>query len=317
MGLEMKSVLLAFAMAAVTACAQDSTSMAVEQANQLTMDAGMQAAQQAQQDMMAAAQANQQAMQQMQLTNQITFLGIQQANLQTGRYVLTIPPWNSWRVDETSHLGFSVKPGLVKPGTEVRIKWRGTDYSAVYYTIDGWTPTLHSTIYNGPITINSATHIQAVGVGWNFTRSKIIDAYYDVPPGTTAARPTSLIADGLLRAGSVLRLATAAEVNSKTARTGDRIPLVLDQDVKLGTTVIIPRGTQVDAVLTDAAPLGGHNTSGILVFAVRSLKVNGTSILLHGGETLEGAPGREPMEAVIEPGMIVHATVAADAPLRP
>ena len=132
---------------------------------------------------------------------------------------------------------------------------------------DGWTPTFSSTRYNGPITINSSTHIQAIAIGFNWTRSKIIDAYYGVTPGTTPAQRSSLVTDGLLRAGTVLRLATSAKVSSKTASTGGKIPLVLDQDLKVGDTVVIPEGTP-----TRCRPQGCSSLSGILHFGHTCLR---------------------------------------------
>jgi hypothetical protein len=98
----MKVVLLAFVIAGASLYAQDPGSMAVQQANQPAMPAGLEAAQQAQQDIFTTGQATLQAMQPMQL-----------ASVQPGRYALNIPPWHSWRVIEAGPLGFSVRPGLV------------------------------------------------------------------------------------------------------------------------------------------------------------------------------------------------------------
>jgi uncharacterized Zn ribbon protein len=106
------------------------------------------------------------------------------------------------------------------------------------------------------------------------------------------------------------------EVSSQTAEVGDRIPLLLDQDIKVGDTVVVAKGTPVDAVLTVADPAKYH-VPGDLVFEVHSLNVRGVSIPLKGGETLEGEAGRKAKEAVIEPGMVVTAAVAADTTLKP
>jgi hypothetical protein len=98
---------------------------------------------------------------------------------------------------------------------------------------------------------------------------------------------------------------------------GDKIPLLLDQDIKVGETVVAAKGTPVDAVLTVADHAAKRNVPGDLVFEVRSLNVHGVSIPLKGGETLEGEGGRKPKEAVIEPGMAVTVAVAADTTLKP
>jgi hypothetical protein len=85
----------------------------------------------------------------------------------------------------------SVKPGLVKPGTAVRIKWRASDFAWVYYSTDGSTPTTKSAIYKGPIFINGPTHLQAIAAAPGLAPSKVFDAYYDVAPSKTPAKPVS------------------------------------------------------------------------------------------------------------------------------
>src|SRR5580658_10387771 len=99
-------------------------------------DAGMAAAQAsemaAQQSMQAAQMANQQAT---------------QTNLDTGST-------NGF----ARRPAFSVKSGPVTAGTIVRLK-SSTRHSVIYYTTDGWTPTVSSTRYTGPIQIDQATHL--------------------------------------------------------------------------------------------------------------------------------------------------------------
>jgi hypothetical protein len=274
------------------------------------MQAGLQAAQQMQQDMQVAAQANQQAMQDMLAA---------QANLQAFQQFQSVSSSskNSLQILGSERPNFSVKSGKVKPGTEVHIKWRCCDYSAVYYSVDGWTPTTASIRYKGPINITSTTHIQAIAVGASM-RSLAVQADYVVDtPKTTAIPASALVTDGLLRAGTTLQLVTKSVIDSKYARVGDKIPLLLDQDVNVGNTVVIPKGTQVDASLTCVVPSAGHDIPGKLVFVVHSLSSQGKMLPLHGGETLEAIAGREAKDAVIEPGMIVRASVAADITLKP
>lgn len=312
-------ILFALVLAGCTAWAQDSAVAASQQA-------GLQSAQQAQQDMMAAGQASLQAMQQLGQFDQLVIQQMHALGVDTNGYIFKIPPWNAWKVVPGNHLDLSVKPGVVEPGTRVRIKWRGSDYAAVYYTTDGWTPTLVSNRYAGPIAINATTHLQVVGISWNcnlgnwcrnWTRSPIVDAYYRIKSGAQVSSSPALVTNGMLHAGTLLKLVTGAEVNSISARPGHKIPLLLAQDIKIGDSVVIPKGTPVDAFLTQAVPQNGPRTPGLLVFQVRSLKASGVTVKLLGGETMEGRIGRTSSEAVIEPGMNVNATVAADVFLRP
>jgi hypothetical protein len=301
-----KVVLFALAFACASAYGQVDPA---QQASQLSMQAGLQAAQQAQQAMQLAAQIN------LQMTQAV------QANLLTFQQfqfnVAGSSSKNSIQMFGTGQPGFSIKSGKVKPGTSVRIKWRCCDYSAVYYSLDGWTPTATSMRYTGPIIISSTTHIQAVAVGASM-RSPVVEADYVVDtPVTAPIQPPALITDGLLHAGTSLQLATNSVIDSKYARVGDKITLLLDQDVRVGEAVVIPRGTPVEASLTCVVPSAGRMIPGKLVFEVRSLNAPGKPIALRGGETLEAVAGRDTKEAVIEPGMIVHAAVAADTTLKP
>jgi hypothetical protein len=249
------------------------------------------------------------------------------ASLQTGLYILNIPLWSTWRVVPLSdQISFSVKPGTVKLGTKVRIRWRaGQDDVAVYYTTDGWSPNPSSIPYTEPITINGPTHVQAVQLGWKSgpggcvmrTRSQILDAFYDVASGVSSSGNTALNTDGLLSQGTVLKLVAAAAVDSRSAKPGDKVPLLLDQDVKVRDTIVIPKGTPVEAVLAQAIPLqASPGTGGMLVVAVRSINDAGISIKLHGVETMEGHPGLAAKGAIIEPGMNIQAVVTEDVKLK-
>ncbi len=249
------------------------------------------------------------------------------APLQTNLHVLNIPLWSTWRVVPWSdRMSFTVKPGVVKAGTKVRIRWRaGENEVGMYYTTDGWSPNPSSIPYTGPITITRPTHLQVIRLGWKAgpggcvmrTRSVIQDEYYDVTAGTLPLENPVIVTDGLLHQGTELRLVTSAVVDSNSARPGDKVPLLLDQDVTVGGKVVIPKGTPVDAILAEAISPQASPTAGMLVVAVRSLNEAGTSIALHGVETLEGHPGGTSKEAVIEPGMSLQAIVTADVKLTP
>jgi hypothetical protein len=88
----------------------------------------------------AAQQANQQAMQDAQQANQQATQNAQQA-MQDAQSNVSV-------VAVTRQPTFSVKPGAVAPGTTVRIK-SPTHYAVIYYTTNGWTPTIKSRRYVG------------------------------------------------------------------------------------------------------------------------------------------------------------------------
>jgi hypothetical protein len=217
----------------------------------------------------------------------------------------------------TNQPTFSVKKGKVVAGTQVRLK-SATHYATIYYTTDGWAPGIHSIRYTGPITINAETHLQAIAIAPNMIHSAIGRIDYTVDAAAIAPPQTApLITDGILRAGTALRLVTSTEVSSQTAQVGDKIPLKMDQDVKVGDAVVAAKGTSVDGILVIVDPAGKRSGPGDMVFEVRALNVQGKQIPLTGRETLEGQPGRTPQDAVVEPGMVVMVSVIADTPLKP
>lgn len=289
----MKRIFLVLVFASVSAYAQDPGA-----------DLAQQAAQQGTQQAI-------QMQQQMILTNQI----VQQMSDVSSMY---FPQSSGPAVGVAATPTFSIKSGKVALDTVVTIK-SATHYATIYFTTDGWTPNANSPHYTGPIHIASDTHIQAIAIGPNLLRSPVARADYwtqssQTPSAPVAAQPL-LIQDGILRAGTSLRLATSGEVSSKTAEVGDKVPLVLDQDVKDGDNVVAARGTPVDAVLTVADPAGKHGLPGDLVFEVHAIDISGKTVQLSGREILEGAEGnvrRNSLDAVIGPKMIVMAAVVGD-----
>jgi hypothetical protein len=293
----MKSILLALVFVSVPAFAQDTG-----------IDLAQQAAQQATQ------QAIQMQQQQIQITNQV----IQQMNDVSSLY---FPQSSGPVIGVAATPTFSVKSGQVAPDTVVTMK-SATHYATIYFTTDGWTPNANSPHYTGPIRITSETHIQAIAIGPNTLRSPVARADYwtkslQIPAAPAGPAQPILVQNGVLRAGTPLRLATAAEVSSKTAEVGDKVALVLDQEVKAGDKVVAAKGTPVDAVLTVADPAGRRGLPGDLVFEVRAFDDDGKTVRLTGREILEGGTGHDHQDAVINPKMIVMATVAADAKVTP
>jgi hypothetical protein len=204
--------------------------------------------------------------------------------------------------------------GTVPAGTKISIRSE-THYATLYYTTNGWTPTTQSAKYTGPITINSSTHLEVIAVGPNFLRSVVERADYQVPnsPAPVLESTVFVPEDGMLRAGTPVRVAFASkEIDSESAAVGDEITVVLDEQVKLGETVLAPKGAPVSASLTFADPARG-GAPGDLVFEIHSVEIAGKRVPLFGGETLEGVKGVLGSKgAKIKPGMTAMAFVVAD-----
>ena len=74
---------------------------------------------------------------------------------------------------------FSVAAGTVPAGTKVEIT-SATEGAAIFYTLDGTEPTIQSTLYNGPITINETTTVKAFAVKEEMVNSAVVTATYTV-----------------------------------------------------------------------------------------------------------------------------------------
>ncbi len=213
---------------------------------------------------------------------------------------------------------FSVASGTVSAGTKISIRSE-THYAALYYTTNGWTPTTQSARYTGPITINSSMHLEVIAVSPNFLRSTVEHADYQVPnsPAPVLESTVSIPEDGTLRAGTPMRVAFAGkDIDSESAAVGDDVTMVLDEAVKIGETVLAPKGTAVNAALVFADPTHG-SAPGDLVFEIHSVEIAGKHVPLFGGETLEGAKGiLGGKSARIKPGMTAMAFVAADTVVK-
>jgi len=253
------------------------------------VDPGAQATQQAAQ---LASQANQQAIQMMQQSQQAGQTATQQTmdastSLPVCCYMARKPK-------------FSVKPGTYSSPTKVKIT-DSTRGAIIYYTTDGWTPTEASQRYEGPVTIDSTTILQAVAVVPNFARSLVAKAEYKFNSTTTAAAPSPVVTPVPPRAsvaspseklvvmqGTPVRLAFDADVSSKTASVGDKIPFTLAEDVVVDGVVLAKKGTPASGMILQVDKTGVGGQPGDLAVRADSLDISGNSVRLRGTVYLEG-----------------------------
>ncbi len=278
-------------------------------------DQAAMAAQAAQQANDIAMQATQTALQMQQQALQTTLLNQQ---MMANTADLFFPQSPGPAIGVALPPAFSFKSGKVAAGSQVTLRSQ-THYATIYYTADGWTPNARSPRYTGPIIITGETHIQAIAVGPDLLHSSVARVdYWTTSPAAQSAVPSAPpvpLAAVTLRAGETLHLTTSAEVSSKTAEVGDKVPMTLAQDLTDAGRVLAAKGTAVDAVLIVADPAGRRGVPGDLVFEVRSLQAAGKTIPLQGGEILEGnGSTRNSEEAVIEPGMMLISRVAEAKP---
>jgi hypothetical protein len=304
-------VLLPLALSATLVQAQDPGMMAAQQAAQTANQQALQAAQQANEDAM---RASQQAAQ----------------NTQTTMYLHPV----------TARPKFSVKPGVYSSALQVKIR-DASRGAVIYYTTDGWTPTVKSTRYTGPITIDASTTLQAIAIAPCARRSRVASGTYSLKtanpqPATTRSGIVLATPDAtgkvVLPRGMVVPLAFASNLNSKTADVGDKITLTLAEDIKAGDMILVHKGAPAVGRITETDKSRAAGTPGEIIFEVESLESDGTIIKLQGSAAKEGqdkygtaAALMLPIgpwgllergeEAVIKPGTPFTAYVDADTVL--
>ena len=262
--------------------AQDPAADAAQQASQQAMQATQQAMEASQQAMQQAQQANAQAQQDVQIATQ---------NMDSSTWI----PYVALKPK------FSVKPGTYSQAMTVKMT-DATRGAIIYYTTDGWTPTVNSNRYMGPVAVNSTTTLQAIAIVPYRGRSLVASAQYVInspsnagtsdsvmtPQATSVGTARELGAPSELYQGTPVELAFAGEVSSKTASVGDKIPVTLASDLMAGSTVVAKAGTPGTVTIIQVDKTGPGGAPGDLVFQADALNVNGKIIGLRGSEEREG-----------------------------
>jgi hypothetical protein len=225
-----------------------------------------------------AAQAQQQAVQQQQdaasQANQAAIQANQNAaDMSTGAQLGAKPK-------------FSLKPGTYS-GPQKLYLTDGMRQATIYYTTNGWTPTVHSKRYTGPITVSKTERVQAIAVAPGYLRGQVSVADY-VLPGAPATVGMVVVPDGLLRKGTRIPLVFASDVSSSTAKVGDAIQLRLAREMVVGGRTIAPESVEATGVVTAVHRPGMGGQPGELTFALDTVKADGVVIPVFGEETAEG-----------------------------
>ena len=136
----------------------------------------------------------------------------------------------------------------------------------------------------------------------------------------TAAQQPPLVAQPaalVLPAGTPVRLTTTGPLDSRRVIQGQRFPLKIEEDVAIGSRVVIPRGTAAVGEVEAVSGKGMFGKAGKLVLAPLFVEINGRRVALAGGTQQSGkdATAGAAVASVITPlGLIItgkSATVPA------
>jgi len=213
---------------------------------------------------------------------------------------------------------FSLKPGKYSGPLTVKIR-DASRGAVIYYTTDGWTPTADSARYTGPIAVDATTSFQAIAISPSGGRSRVAKAAYTlngvpaaasagqtslqtssqtslqtmdgpnlVPANPESANPASASERLILARGTAVPLVFTRNVSSRTADVGDKISLVLADDLKAGNVIVVKKGTTSTATIVqvDRPSFGG--LPGEVFFQADSLKAGDAVVRLRGSAAKEG-----------------------------
>lgn len=238
---------------------------------------------------------------------------------------------NNLRVPGTWPPKISVKSGKYPGPITVKLTSR-TRGAIMYYRTDGWSPTTKSQRYEGPITISSNTTLQVIAVAPHCLRSPVTIANYVIASNPTAAQAAGPsaepVAAGTRDAQSQsVRFTFAQAVSSNTAEIGDKIPLILAEDLFIAGKLVAAKGTPGSATVMQVDKTGHGGAPGELEFRVNALQTPNGEIPLRGEARLEGQAqlpnaaflipvvdfyqiARHGKDAVVPVGMPITAVVA-------
>ena len=130
--------------------------------------------------------------------------------------------------------------------------------------------------------------LEAMLAAQSATPAGTVEAVRGATP-TDPSQPGCSANDGcLLKEGVEVSLKFAADLNSKTAHEGDPVEFLLDDDLKVGTAIVVPKGTHAVATVTDAKKAGMMGRPGELSVQMQYLVSGSNHVRIRGTKGREG-----------------------------
>jgi hypothetical protein len=92
----------------------------------------------------------------------------------------------------------------------------------------------------------------------------------------------------LLREGTVVPLEFASDLSSKTANEGDPVEFLLDDDLKLGESIVVPKGAHAVATVSKVKKAGMLGRPGDLAVQIQYLIAGSNHVRIRGTKGSEG-----------------------------
>ena len=123
--------------------------------------------------------------------------------------------------------------------------------------------------------------------------ASVVPAHATVPPAVgvvaDATKPVCDPHSGCpLRDGTEVTLKFAADVSSKTAHEGDPVEFLLDNDIKVGETIVVAKGAHAVAMVSTAKKAGMMGKPGDLSVQLQYLIAGNNHLRLRGTKGKEG-----------------------------
>jgi hypothetical protein len=123
--------------------------------------------------------------------------------------------------------------------------------------------------------------------------SDAVDAVRSTPisaggPPADSGNPTCGANGCLLREGTQVELKFASALSSKTAHIGDSVEFQLDDDLKVGDSIVVPKGAHAVATVNDARKSGMMGRPGELSVQIQYLVVGSNHVRIRGTQGREG-----------------------------
>ncbi len=169
---------------------------------------------------------------------------------------------------------FSPAPGTYSAAQSVTLSSTTPGFS-IYYTTNGTTPTVNSTLYNGAIAVNGSMTIEAIAVASGYSASPVASGAYviNIPGTTEVSLSGSANVDGVVANGTAVPSGGLDGDGYAYSATLLGSSLIVN-----GNTYAFGNAGVADAVsnTTIALPAGNYTTLSLLGTAVNGNRVNQT-----------------------------------------